>query len=752
MTALSRLLTSHGRRVTILYTGGIHTETVDIEHWRDVYRRQGIAFVPLPEARLDIRPAGCVSLSYRVYLWLAEHHTVFSVIYFCEWKGIGFFPIEARRTGVAFRDSRMVVVAHSPTLWHMHNNQELLLDAEPLLIDHLERRSIAHADLAVSPSAYLFDWMDAEGWGQPRERRVLQNIISSSETLGPLPEPSGPLLVDELVFFGRLEMRKGLRPFCAALARLQDLAVKPFRVTFLGKASRGPDGFDPRSFLEDQSAGWRFEWSIVADLGSEEALSYLAGEGRLAVAPSLVENSPYTVLECLWRGLPFIASNVGGAPELVVEADRADHLVPPTSAALVERLERALRDGVGRAAVRTPPAETRAAWLALDAEMAAMPNVAVETGDRPHVTVCLTHFNRPALLLRALQGLAVQTYRNFDIVVVDDGSDTPAALSALDALGTSVGGIPIQLIRQPNAFLGAARNKAAASARGDYLLFHDDDNVAMPEELETFVRAARLSGADILTAVAARFADEAPPSAGPQAARDLVAPVGGALAYGALSNEFGDANALFRREAFLQLGGFTEDYGVGHEDWEMFARASLAGLDVSVVPAPLFWYQVSPSGMLLSDTARGAALLRSLRPYLAGQPAHVRQLILLAQGLNERSRRRWAALTLLSGSDVQAKRHTSRLAGIVSASGAEDIDPDRRVVAAARIIHNSAALRLTRPIRNLLNASRGRPPESATSGLTQPEEAIEFLLAASASASWRFTAPVRWLLRRLRPT
>ena len=750
-TALSRLLADHGRKVTILYTGGAHTETASIEHWIEVYRRQGIDFVPLPASQVTIHPAGPSNLSYCVYLWLKDQSPSFSVIYFCEWKGAGFFSIEARRTGVALLDSPMVVVAHSPTLWHLSNNQELLPDAEPLLVDHLERRSVQHADLTVSPSAYLFGWMDLEGWARPRRGRVLQNVTSGVEPAIKPFQTREPVPVTELVFFGRLEARKGLRVFCAALSRLQDLAAKPLKVTFLGKDSQGADGFDPRAFIAAQAAQWRFEWSIVADKQSEEALAYLAGPGRLAVSPSLVENSPYTVLECLARGLPFIASDVGGTPELLLEADRPTHLVAPTTLALTERLDRALREGVAPGALQAPQAQTHAAWLALDAELAAMPRADVQMTDQPHVTVCLTHYNRPDLLRCALKGLAAQTYRKFDVVIVDDGSDDPAALAALEALDGAIGEIPVQLVRQSNAFLGAARNRAAACAHGEYLLFHDDDNVAMPEQLETFVRAARLTGADILTCVAARFPGQTPPSVGSQAARDLVAPVGGALAYGALSNEFGDANSLFKREAFQRLGGFTEDYGVGHEDWEIFARASLAGLDVSVVPAPLFWYKVSPTGMLRSETARGAALTRSLRPYLEGQPAHVRQLILLAQGLNERSRRRWVALDLLEGMGADARRRRDGLSGILADSGVKEADPDRRVLAAAAAVQNSAFLRLTRPLRSLHNVGRGRAPEPASLGITEPEAAIEYLLAVSRSRSWRLTAPLRWLRRRLEP-
>ena len=46
---------------------------------------------------------------------------------------------------------------------------------------------------------------------------------------------------------------------------------------------------------------------------------------------------------------------------------------------------------------------------------------------------------------------------------------------------------------------------------------------------------------------------------------------------GAFKNCYGDANSFFRVSSFHALGGYTTDYGVGFEDWELYAKASLLG-------------------------------------------------------------------------------------------------------------------------------------------------------------------------------
>jgi hypothetical protein len=69
-----------------------------------------------------------------------------------------------------------------------------------------------------------------------------------------------------------------------------------------------------------------------------------------------------------------------------------------------------------------------------------------------------------------------------------------------------------------------------------------------------------------------------------------------------------------KRKVYLALGGMTEDTNVGAEDWEFFARASLAGYKVEVIPEALVWYRQSPTGVN-STTPPAANHLRALRPY-----------------------------------------------------------------------------------------------------------------------------------------
>jgi GT2 family glycosyltransferase len=84
----------------------------------------------------------------------------------------------------------------------------------------------------------------------------------------------------------------------------------------------------------------------------------------------------------------------------------------------------------------------------------------------------------------ALASVVAQTYRNWRVIVVDDGSGSP------DALERIVAEVPgAEVIHQENAGAAAARNTAIRAGGGDVIAFLDDDDVWPPERLEHLVRA-----------------------------------------------------------------------------------------------------------------------------------------------------------------------------------------------------------------------------------------------------------------------
>ena len=234
---LALALARAGHRVTVLYALGSFCETRTIDHWRAEYQRVGIEFVPAPEQ--NIRGAQAVRMSYAVYCWLKDKH--FDVVHCHEWRGVGFYTALAKRQGLCLSNAVLCVGAHSPTLWHLEGMNERA-DADALEVDFMERESVALADVLWSPSDHMIAWMRREGWTLPRRiiRRqyLLLDQVRADARPDQVPADDRPARrAPELVFFGRLETRKGLDLFCDALDRLVTRGVVVPRVTFLGKTA-----------------------------------------------------------------------------------------------------------------------------------------------------------------------------------------------------------------------------------------------------------------------------------------------------------------------------------------------------------------------------------------------------------------------------------------------------------------------------------------------------------------------------------
>ncbi|MGH6770829.1 MAG: glycosyltransferase family 4 protein [Xanthobacteraceae bacterium] len=201
----------------------------------------------------------------------------------------------------------------------------LYLTAETLL----KRRT----DLFLFESRYARDTFIGKVGESAAPMRVVHNGVTDNEFQPIIAEASAT----DLVFVGELRALKGVDVLIAALAQL---AQRGRRVTAT-IAGDGPDraAFEREVSRQGMEAAVRF-------IGAKPARGAFA-LGRILVVPSRAESLPYVVLEAAAAGLPVIASNVGGIPEIF--GPDADALVPPGDAtALADAIAGALQDRGGR--------------------------------------------------------------------------------------------------------------------------------------------------------------------------------------------------------------------------------------------------------------------------------------------------------------------------------------------------------------------------------------------------------------------
>jgi GT2 family glycosyltransferase/tetratricopeptide (TPR) repeat protein len=621
---LAEMLAQAGHSVTLLHTEAQYGGLGSIGHWRQYFANRGVDYQALPaDAKAPVESSEACLRAYEIYQWLRLQS--FQVVHFPETQGVGFYSLLAKKQGLEFARTLFCVNAHSPRSWRRLSHQELISNPYELELDFMEKECVRMAGALVTSTQSMLDWLEQQKWTLPSLRQVRPNPV-------PVRASGAPVRIKELVYFGSLGLCPGLALFCDALERLNPESLRGLAITF--RDNRAVTGtLKHLQYLQERSLKWSFAWNVVPHQDSGLA-QFMQGQGRLLVMPSPVENSPLVLRQCLASGLPFLAVRHGGVSEMIDPADHASSLCAGSSAALTAALERAIREGAVPARAEPGHAEQINAWLRWHENWVGQQQLASagpsEPARTPLVSVCLVHFNRPEYLAQSLASLRAQDYGPFEVVLVDDGSTRPEALAYLKSLEPEFNARKWQIVRQPNSYLGAARNAAARQARGEYLLFMDDDNFAKPHEISTFVRAAVNSGAEILTSAMDVFAGkEAPSSKLKPKARWVF--LGPAVGTGAIRNCFGDANGFIRRETFWRVGGFTEDYGVTHEDWEFYARAALQGCHMETTPEALFWYRTAEQSML-RNTSLFANLQRSLRPYLEAVPPSLQGLIHFLQG------------------------------------------------------------------------------------------------------------------------
>lgn len=176
----------------------------------------------------------------------------------------------------------------------------------------------------------------------------------------------------------------------------------------------------------------------------------------------------------------------------------------------------------------------------------------------PRVSVVLPTYRRPEMLERALGTVVAQTYRDWELIVVDDNGAGTEAQQRTEALvrASEPAVRPTYLVHEQNRGGAAARNTGIRHARGEFVAFLDDDDAWAPEKLELQVGCFDENGPDVaLVYCRAQVVDETTGTTHAWATdgashtlRDLLR-----------RNTVGSTSLVVcRREALLEIGGFDE--------------------------------------------------------------------------------------------------------------------------------------------------------------------------------------------------
>lgn len=214
----------------------------------------------------------------------------------------------------------------------------------------------------------------------------------------------------------------------------------------------------------------------------------------------------------------------------------------------------------------------------------------------PIVSVIIAAFNARRWIGLSIESAQVQTLRDIEIIVVDDGStdDTADVVT-----GMALDDPRIRLIRQSNAGVGAARNAGIRSSRGKYIAPLDADDLWSPEKLQKQVRRMEERGeGTALVYCWHRWIDE---DGVPLGFKSRLTVEGDARTAIILRNFIGNASVpLFRSSAIDEVGPYlTRDEQLGAqgcEDWDLSIRLA-ERWEIGIVDEVLVDYRQSDACM-----------------------------------------------------------------------------------------------------------------------------------------------------------
>lgn len=213
------------------------------------------------------------------------------------------------------------------------------------------------------------------------------------------------------------------------------------------------------------------------------------------------------------------------------------------------------------------------------------------------VTVVIPCYNYGHYLAEAIESALQQTYRNVQVIVVDDGSsdDTRDVVARYPT---------VHYIYQENRGLSAARNTGIRAARGKYIQPLDADDRLDPTSIEKSVKLMD-AGADVVCPGQKEFGE-------------------GSRFYTRDTKKFSLAHflehnrihcaSMFRKKAWADVGGYDERMDVGYEDWDFWIRMLAAGyVDIRAINEPLFFYRLHGGSMLRGMKHKHAEVVAGMR-------------------------------------------------------------------------------------------------------------------------------------------
>lgn len=212
-------------------------------------------------------------------------------------------------------------------------------------------------------------------------------------------------------------------------------------------------------------------------------------------------------------------------------------------------------------------------------------------------------YNQQEYLPDTLDSILDQTYKDYEVIIVIDGSPDHSKEIA-EKYAKEHGSKVFRVINQTNRGLPAARNTGLMNARGEYILPLDSDDCLLPDCLEEMSKAIDATHADIIVPSFKHFGViNTPLMVHPNPSLELFKTVGNLFPY----------FSAIKREALLECGGYSPRMTWGWEDFHLWFDLLLREKTVCILQEILVLYRTKENSMIHEANRHGSELWAQIR-------------------------------------------------------------------------------------------------------------------------------------------
>ncbi|SMC03896.1 Glycosyltransferase involved in cell wall bisynthesis [Sulfobacillus thermosulfidooxidans DSM 9293] len=480
------------------------------------------------------------------------------------------------------KDIEVITIPARPLLLTLKDNITSPYRLDYWWATEMERFTLQASSTVLSLSSVM---NEALGLSQSNE-------IDPSDLLEPVIPKDVPDTIDRLLILGPIEPASRLELWLSALLPLWEQGF-PYRLEVMGSQRLFSLTQRPyQEWLEKKfPKAFANHWVKMVEMDAKNPLNE-----ELLVSSLLLYGTSSPVLA--W---PLILASQARTPVLAVDSPRSreivgdeDALVPSIPAVIRDRMQEKVTQTFAPKKLAQPTSKAILSGIAAPKSAVKMfPFVRVserashqmaeitKDHDNGTLSVVIPYYNLGFLIFDALDSVFQSRLIPDEVIVVDDGSDTPESIEALHGIAHRYP--VVQVIRTPNRGIVHARNLGVKKASGNFVALLDADDRYHPNYL---ARCCDILKTYPNVAFVGSWVQYFEDSEGIWPGWNAEPP------YVLYHNTVNSSGIVIRRCALIDAGLSHQDMAYGLEDYETIVHLIAKGYRGVVIPEPLFYYRV----------------------------------------------------------------------------------------------------------------------------------------------------------------